>query len=440
MILLLFFLISSVPAQSLLIGDDFLVEFSRRIPSDDSERLNQLLRSKTFRSLREPGRRRIMQEFESHSVLDSWAKHHRELRILLHTDVLSRAEERRYFYLRESFREAGRSTMSKEVGLAFKRLIKSDFLPLLANPLFRSYLSPLIENGHLSSLFSIAGDYAFFRNNPAIWNQWSQSLDIPPSQEKEFEHAVPTLIRLVKDQPDVVRVRARRIRDSGYFQKETLKLRENELYLVFLGMVLRPSIGEDIQTTMDENLLIPAIKRAHIDWEANLVRTIQAMPEYENMDLSSFLLSPGFRVFANSRFASHLLEFQKTGILKDLPNIAGNWSILLEPRLKQDYEKVQSFMEAIERERRKESARLRESTMKRSGCFKNMDILMGKREEYNLRYREEIDLQNQSKRSRFWNIVGKKDLLCPDSGEYHSTEFGWVYCTIHGKARIISHE
>ena len=82
----------------------------------------------------------------------------------------------------------------------------------------------------------------------------------------------------------------------------------------------------------------------------------------------------------------------------------------------------------------------KESTMKRSGCFKNMDILMGKREEYNLRYREEIDLQNQSKRSRFWNIVGKKDLLCPDSGEYHSTEFGWVYCTIHGKARIISHE
>ena len=420
--------------------DDYLLEFSRRIPPEDSTRLQRLMRAQTFQKLREPRRRKIMKELESFEVMNSWADHKRELSILLKSDLLSKADKKRYFYMRESLREAGRSTLKEEVVTAVKTLIRSDFLPLLSDPVFRSYLSPLLENGHLEKLFNIAGDYSYFRHTAEFWGDWSESVLPTATTSDPVFLTISTLMRLVEDSTDDIRAKARRIRDSEYFEPSTFALVTEELYRVFLEIILKPKTGSAIQKVMEEYLLIPAIKRAHIDWESSLIRSIQSLDNMSEQSTASFLRSEGFRVFANSRFSSALLEFQKAGVLKDLPEISRDWSLLLDPRFKEDHEKVQSFMKAVERERRKENTRLKAYAQRKNFCYKNMDIFMGKREEYNLKYREEVDLQMIPKRERFFKLLGNQTFQCPDSGHYQSGEFGWIYCTIHGKARFTKYE
>ena len=432
--------ITYLPAHSLLIGDDFLDEFAKRLAPEDVLRLERLKGTLVFQNLRKPDHVKMFRELEKYEILSSWAKHPRELEILLTTDVLLRAGEKRYFYLRESFREAGRSTLKKEVLLALKILIRSDFLPFLANSQFRAYLEPLLENGHLARLFGIVGDLSSIKNNVAIWSEWASVFNLNQSQKKQVEVVVPTLMRLVQDSPDEIRAKARRIRDSGYFEGETLRLWKEELYQVFLQLVTEESLAESIQTISGEDLLIPAIKRAQIDWEANLVRTIQGMPEYKDMELSSFLTSLGFKVFMNSQFTLSLLNSMRSGLLKDLPVAVGDWAILLEPRLKADYDKVMSYMEVIERERRKEKNRVEENQAKAETCSQNLQILNGKREEYNRIYREEVDLQDLTRRERFFRLIGNQKVICPDFGEYHSSEYGLVFCTVHGKTLQGSYE
>ena len=368
-----------MPSHTVLMGDDFLSEFAKRLEPKDVQHLEKLKATSIFQNARKPDYVTMFRELENYEIMSSWAAHTKELGILLKTDVLLRAGEKRYFYLRESFREARRSTLRPDVLLALKVLIKSDLLPFLANPRFRAYLEPLIKNRHLDKLFLIAGDYSFFRNNAQIWSELSRALSPDDAKLKQGVNFVTILMGLVQDLPEEVRSKARRIRDSGYFQAETFELWKDNLYQIFLELVIRPSIAESIQLVSEAGLLIPAIKRAQIDWEANLIRTIQAMPEYKDVELSSFLVSLGFKVFANSKFTPSLLNALRMDLLTDLPAAVGDWAALLEPRLKADHDMVLSYMEAIERERRKEKKRVEENQAKATICDQNLRLLNGKK-------------------------------------------------------------
>ena len=56
-------------------------------------------------------------------------------------------------------------------------------------------------------------------------------------------------------------------------------------------------------------------------------------------------------------------------------------------------------------------------------------------------YRESLDLNDSKARERlFGMITDSHSLGCPSGGVYGTTEYGWVYCSVHGRSPVPKYE
>ena len=88
----------------------------------------------------------------------------------------------------------------------------------------------------------------------------------------------------------------------------------------------------------------------------------------------------------------------------------------------------------------KQLSRTQKRHTDRQICHQNMLKIM-QRADYNLMYRESLDLNDSKARERlFGMITDSHSLSCPSGGVYSTTEYGWVYCSVHGRSPVPKYE
>jgi hypothetical protein len=437
------------PAHEVSVFQDrvFYEEWLHRSDSLEFSELKRRLDSPFFQKTQNLVNRSLLRRLEAEGVLASWTEHPAIFLAFLREALPRKAEDRRYYYLRRALRQARRSVTHGPTIRAVDSVLQSDFPALISEPRFRSMLASLEQLGVLHALFKVTADLNFLSRVPGFKEKWDQTL------EKDSENLALATVRammvVAQGYPESVRVRARRIRDSGYYEqfyeKEAQALMQEGLFRVFQSYLVEGELADSIQAMMHQNLLVSALDQASIEVNRFLASGVRNLKNISAETLEIFVASSGFKIFQDARWIVDLLHLEKEGVLLGLAETLPLWKRLLEEKYALRFREVDDLMQARARIGRLERDVARIALASQKVCYANMRLLMQAREEYNLKYRQEIDLQDAKKTRRLYELLGARVLKgtepkCPDLGEYHSTEYGWITCSIHGKLPLESHE
>ena len=428
-------------------SDEFYEELAKRLPEAVQERVQTLRSSKAFQSTQEPEINKSLRNLEREDVFQSWYQYKDILKKFLESNLLRKSEKRLYFFLRDSFRIAGRSTTNPQEIDAVKEIIKSDYLALISDIRFRLLIKALDDNDCLYKFYSVVGDLVNIYGNQDFVRRWNLAIERKKSKDSQSdsEIRVATMMSLASVFSEDLLDAARRIRDSGFFEEyykpELRDLANGDLYELFFEYFKRDGLGKNIQIMMRAGLLEPALKRVNRNREKYL------RAQVEKFDLGSidsrlaFLGSSGFKIFLNSKFTSDLLKLTKENFLIEFIQILPLFVELSDSKFDKERREVGEYLafKSMQILQRKMEGKKKEDDS--NNCSRNMNKIMLKREEYNMKYRVTLDLQDKLARERLINLLKEPSSIhCPLGEAYTTTEYGWVICPIHGKAAIPHYE
>lgn len=441
------FICVELSIASVFQSDEFYEELGKRLPVADQKTVETLRSSKIFQATQEAKINKSLRKLESEDVFKSWHQYKDILQRFLENNLLRKSEKRLYFFLRDSFRVSGRSvTNSSEID-AVKGVIKSDYLALISDIRFRLLIKALEDHNYLYKFYSVVGDLVKIYGNKDFVRRWNLTIARKESKvsESEAEVRVSTMISLASVFSEDLLNAARRIRDSGVFEEyhkpELKEWVNSDLYKLFFEYFNRDGLGENIQIMMRAGLLKPALKRVNKNREKYLREQV------EKFDLGSldtrlaFLGTSGFRVFLNSRFTSDLLKLSEGGFLIEFLQILPELIELSDSRFDKQRQEVIEYLTFKEAQISQQRLEGNKKQIDSKNCSSNMNKIMLKRRDYNLKYRIALDLENKLARERLINMLDKSSSIeCPLGDPYTTTEYGWVVCPIHGKASIPNYE
>lgn len=434
-------------AMSAFQSASFYKEMLKRVPELDQNLVKDFLGSSIFEYTEHPVTNQILRKLESNQILKSWNQHKDFFEKVLDDELLEKSEKKLYFHLRDAFRQAGRSTTDSESINAIKRIIRSDYLALISDLRFRVLIKSLEDLGYLHKFYSVVGDLVKIFNNRKFVDRWDVAFNRQKSKVSisDAEIRVSTMLNLASVFSDDFLMAARRIRDSGfleeYYKPNVQKLVNSDLYKVFFEYFKRDSLASDLQTMMRANLLLPALQSAR-DSSTKLIREKILDSNYgSKASKLIFLNSSGFKAFVDPEYVVDLIYLSKVGLLDKLPQILETIDKLSDPRFNQESDKINKFLAFKASEISKQKIKRSKKHNELEVCYQNMNAIMLKRKEYNLKYREALNLRNEVARERILEMVDRPGLLrCPSGGFYDTTEYGWVSCSRHGKSLIPNYE
>jgi hypothetical protein len=322
-------------------------------------------------------------------------------------------------------------------------ILDSDFLAVVSDMQFRSMLAPLFDNGFMETFFSVIGNLIFLESNEEFKQKWDdKERELKSLGRSEETARISALMSLVENSPDAIREKAVRLRDSGYYEKiysyrDWLK---KDLFQVFVDFFRQGELAKNVQKLMQKNILMFNFERAARDHERYVKRQTAELGVKDSKRLAQFLKTRGFEVFVAPEWSNEIWILWKSGVLHLLGKHMDSLVILASKELEKQYDEVESYLTAqSEKQYHKTKLKKKYKELEET-CQKNMSIMMKGRQRYNRIYRETVDLENEAKRKRFLKLLGVQGLHCPDDGEYKTTEYGWIYCTRHGKALIPEYE
>ncbi len=424
-------------------GRMFYEEWLHRSGPGEFPDLKRLLETAFFRKTQDPVNRSLLRRLEEAGVLSSWVENPGVFSAFVRASVSRKAEERRFYYLRRALREARRSVSLPQRVAAVDHVLRSDFPALISESRFRAMLDSLERLGVLKALFKVTADLNFLSRVPGFKEKWDQELSKDSSSIAQAK--VRSMMKTAQTYPEAVRVRGRRIRDSGYFDQffkdGAQQVMSQGLFKVFQGYLSEGKLAESIQSMMQKDLMVAAMDQANLEVNRFLATGVRQLQNVSPEQLERFLKSKGYKIFQDASWIADLLHLEKEEVFKGLAETTGLWGRLLHEKYAKRFREVDDLLQARARILAHETDVARIALNRQMACFANMRLLMNARERYNLKYREEVDLQDERKTEKLYELLDTKEKpRCPESGEYHSTEYGWVFCSIHGKLPLESHE
>ena len=425
----------------------FYDEMIKRVDHKERKLIQKLIESEVYREALDPKNTKILTQLESKGVISSWAKHKTLLKQFLDEQVLNKSENKLYFYLRDAFREVGRGTIDQKLTEVIKQVIRSDYLALISDLKFRILIQDLNREGYLIKFYRIIGDLIKIYENEDFYKRWEMAFE-KRKKVDDANHAelkLSTLLKLAEIYPGDLITSARRIRDSGFFEiyyrKAVQKIINSDLYAVFFSYFKKDSLGGNVQIMMENNLLMKALGIAQRRSSNQMRKKVFDLKKGSKSSKLSFLASSGFRVFTSPNDIADLIYLNRNGLLSKLLEIIDTIEVLSESRFYKLRDDVKDFLALKSQARLKQLNRTKKKRNSRQICYQNMLRIMQKREAYNLKYREPIDLQDSKSRERLFEMFdAPESITCPTGGVYNSTEYGWVYCPLHGKSPVPQYE
>jgi|GEM_PF-997580 len=436
---------STVSSRNNVFELDHLFELQRRSKGRLNGAVSSLLNSPQYRILVSPRNRLVVQKLEEEGVLLSWSIQKKILREFIKAEIYDTVEDMRYFHYRDAFREVGRSTVNPAEIDAMKRLLRSEFLALFTDLQFRIVLSRLQGVGFLEIFYSRIGDLQTLYSDSEFVGRWERATQRIQKSSKDAQARVSSMMRLARVYGQDYVASARRIRDSGYFEKaftpEVAQWVDSDIFQLYRSYFNNRLLASSVQILAESKLLQKAIDQGDRAILKEYRNQALKIPGFSEAELLSFLSSPGFRIFLESKLSVELGYLFNNNLIEPILNVVDDLLEVAKEEYVPKNAEVKEFLDL--RRLRREEALLRKQKEDEESkiCHENMKILMDKREEYNLRYREGVQLEVPEKRELFFELIpqGEK-ILCPVGGEYRNTEFGWIFCTKHGKAHLVHRE
>jgi len=240
-------------------------------------------------------------------------------------------------------------------------------------------------------------------------------------------------------------VSARNIRDSGFFEvfytEAVQNIVQGDLYRVFFSYFKKDNLGHNIQLMMENNLLMKALSLAQKKSANHMRKNVLKLKKEAKASKLAFLGSLGFKAFVSPNYIAELLFLDRNGLLSNLPTILGKLLILSDSRFQKNYDDVTNFLYLRSQSAKKQRNTDQKLKTERQICHQNMLEIMQKRANYNLMYRESINLNEGETRERLFSMFSDSQRLrCPTGGVYRTTEYGWVYCSVHGRSPVPKYE
>ncbi len=425
----------------------FYNEMIKRVNASDKAIIEELIKSEVYKEVLDPRNIAILRQLESKEIIRSWGKHKTLLKAFLDEQLLQKSEKKLYFYLRDAFREVGRGTVDQNLIEVIRQVIRSDYLALISDLQFRILIQALDHEGYLVKFYRVIGDLVKIHEDKDFLARWNMAFEKRRAAD-DSSHAelrLSTLLKLAEIYPGDLIVSARRIRDSGFFEvfyrEAVQKIVRGDLYKVFFSYFKRDGLGSNLQSMMENDLLIKALDIAQKKSSNQIRKRVLELKKGSKSSKLAFLGSPGFQVFTNPNYIAELIFLDRNGLLSKLPEIIDNLVILSDSRFYKLHDEVTSFLAIKSKAVKKQLHRVQKQRNDREICYQNMLRIMEKRAEYNLMYREPINLQNPEARKRLFEMLdNSSEITCPMGGVYSSTEYGWVYCSVHGRSPVPQYE
>ncbi len=425
----------------------FYQEMVKRVDDDDKKIIRDLMRSEIYKDSLDSRNIVILKRLESKGVVSSWAKHEGVLKQFLDQRLLYKSEKKLYFYLRDAFREVGRGVLDKNLIEAIRQVIRSDYLALLSDVQFRILIQTLNREGCLIKFYKVIGDLVKIHENKDFLNKWEVAFKkrraVDDSGDAELR--ISTLLKMSEMYTSDLMASARRIRDSGFFEvfytQAVQNIVQGDLYKVFFSYFKKDDLGHNLQLMMENDLLIKALDLAQKKSTAQMRKSVLELKSGSQSSKLAFLASLGFQVFVSPNYIAELLFLDRAALLSNLPKILAHLHTLSDSNFQEIYDDVTVFMDLSSQAENKQLRRTEKRQNERQICHQNMLKIMQKRANYNLMYREPLDLNDPEARARLFGMFNDSSgISCPSGGVYSTTEYGWVYCSIHGRSPVPQYE
>ncbi len=425
----------------------FYQEMLKRVNDGDKKIIRDLIQSEVYKKTLDSHNIEILKRLEIQGIVSSWAKHESVLKQFLDERLLHKSEKKLYFYLRDAFREVGRGVLDKNLIEAIKQVIRSDYLALLSDVQFRILIQSLNRERCLVKFYRVIGDLVKIHENKDFLDRWEATYrkrrEVDNSSDAELR--ISTLLKLAEIYAGDLIASARRIRDSGFFEvfytQTVQSIVQGDLYKVFFSYFKKDNLGSNLQLMMENNLLMKALRLAQKKSANQMRKSIMELKGVSKSSKLAFIGSPGFQAFVSPNYIAELLFLDRSNLLSNFPTILSKLATLSDSRLQKTYDDVTDFLYLRSQVKNKQLSRTQKRHTDRQICHQNMLKIMQKRADYNLMYRESLDLNDSKARERlFGMITDSHSLSCPSGGVYSTTEYGWVYCSVHGRSPVPKYE
>ena len=445
-IIFLLFYRSTYPS-SVFESLSFYQELSKRVGDSDKRIISNLIQSEVYQDALNSRNIVILRQLETKGIIGSWAKHKSVVKKFLDERLLYKSEKKLYFYLRDAFREIGRGVVDKNLIEAIKSVIRSDYLALLSDVQFRILIQKLNREGCLVKFYQVIGDLVKIYGNQDFVDRWESAVDKRRSVDNssEAELRISTLLKLSDIYAGSLMESARHIRDSGFFEvfytEAVQKIVQGDLYRVFFSYFKKDNLGPNLQLLMENDLLMKALRLAQKKSANHMRKNVLELKDVAKASKLAFLGSLGYQAFISPNYIAELLFLDRNGLLSNLPVILGDLLKLSDSKFQKDYDDIKEFLYLRSKASNRQLNRVEKQQSDRDICHENMLKIMQKRANYNLMYRESINLNNIEARKRLLRMFAQpQQLKCPVDGVYRTTEYGWVYCSVHGRSPVPKYE
>ncbi|MBW7877150.1 MAG: hypothetical protein H3C47_14305 [Candidatus Cloacimonetes bacterium] len=430
-------------------SEETYVELEAELDASEKEKLLPLIRSTVFkRILQQPYLETLHQIPEE--VWLSFQKYEKLLQYLLDTQLLQDWDKVQYQIVREALMTASRAQIQLKDRDIVKILASGPLPAVFSDIEFRSIVYQLHVKKILLPWVKGLADYEELKLEPNLKDLMSS----PEFMKESGEVQLSKVMEALQDQGEEVLSKGRRLRDLRWFEivasSEFGEIFQNEgsLGKVFYELIKNSKhmtvLRQAGQTDALELALHGSIHSGR-DWIRSTVsRYMSLSDEFRNPDskfMDEFLESPVMEYLFSWKYAYEVKQLLRGSILGAVVSNLSLLKILNSPSMARKFEMVQKRISEAREKRLLQEKRQNLRASEKDECLKNMDLLMSARSGYNRKYRQGIDLNSREGQNRMRGFLPKGIPVCPAQGEYRNSEREWIYCTLHGPARIPdSHE
>ena len=435
-------LVSISFSTSILNNREFYINYSEALTAGSRDRLIGIIDDGVIDIWKDPRYKKLLLSAESKGLFQEFLQFKTILNTVVDFNLLKEVEDKRYFYMRESIRRVARSSIDTSVEKAVAILIESDLIAVLVDSQFRSIVEPLIESGYLKKYFSMVGDLVFFEQDLEFKKKWDVLFKRYQKINYDSDAKIISLMEIIADGTELMKNKARNIRDSGFYEailsKREKLILKSSLYEIYNSYIRDPRWVEAIQTLSQKKLLFPAIEAAEMKAGEYFKRLLRKKTASKDTDLSLFFRSRSFQEFTSSSTSPDYFFLSEEGVLSQMIKKLDDIAILLKYSKTPQFEKSKMSL-SLKQKKTNEDTKIRLTKVKNSdSCYENMKLMMSYREKFSLKMRKDVLIKTEDDRSEFFKESGLQRKICASGGKYLSSKYGRIQCTYHGDAPISS--
>lgn len=442
-LLCLLVLIFEVHAASFLRPLAVYEELAERLAAEDRQALLPFLASRELSRMMEPDYREVLTGMPAVLLtqIHSWR---REVQIYLDEKVIADWDKQLFLHFRDELLTMSRATADQTQQVRFRSLALGQIPAILTDIQFRPILAALYSRNVLFPWLMGLSDY-----HHLLDSQLGPLLRSSEFRSGSVEMMSETMMKAAQSLPESVLSRARRLRDLRWFSisygpdmaelekaygtatelLETLLIQTRQMDL--LRESFNPRQMEELASLLiarNRSWLDQQLSQILVSRKLLLPQDRDFIEQFMQSELCLFLFSygdtDGFRRLLNG------------GVFLALVQYSGAIQRLLAPDLVQLLDSIEGDLKSLQEARQQKEQENKTRASRKNRCQSAMRAWMSVREQFSLKFREPMMLQDPHHREEALKLLQKSPDPCPDGGQHLTSPHEWIYCTIHGPSPI----